>query len=84
MSSLPVMQNGNGHSADVRMALLLNERVLPIAQLGPDFLFLVSPASHPPGLAEVLLSVDGHEERWTVRLPDGIQPADERVSVSRI
>ena len=66
------------------MALLLNERVLPIAQLGPDFLFLVSPASHPPGLAEVLLSVDGHEERWTVRLPDGIQPADERVSVSRI
>jgi hypothetical protein len=78
------MQNGNGHSADVRMALLLNERVLPIAQLGPDFLFLVSPASHPPGLAEVLLSVDGHEERWTVRLPDGIQPADERVSVSRI
>jgi hypothetical protein len=77
------MQNGNGHSADVRMALLLNERVLPIAQLGPDFLFLAAPASHPPGIAEVLLSVDGHEERWTVRLPEGIQPGDERVSVSK-
>jgi hypothetical protein len=50
------MQNGNGHSADVRMALLLNERRLPIAQLGPDFLFLVSPASYPPGIAEVHLA----------------------------
>jgi len=36
------------------------------------------------GLAEVLLSVDGHEERWTVGLPEGIRPAAERVSVSRV
>ncbi|HXP61237.1 MAG TPA: hypothetical protein VN829_12140 [Dongiaceae bacterium] len=43
------MQNSNGHSADVRMALLVNERTLPIAQLGPDFLFLAAPASSPPG-----------------------------------
>jgi len=78
------MQNGNGHSADVRMALLLNERSLPIAQLGPDFLFLAAPANYPPSTAEVLLSVDGHEERWAVRLPEGIQPGDERVSVSRV
>ena len=78
------MQNGNGHAANVRMALLVNERRLPIAQLGPDFLFLAAPANSPPGLAKVLLSVDGHEERWTVRLPEGIQPADERVSVSKV
>ncbi len=77
------MQNGNGYSANVRMALLLKGRTLPIAQLGPDFLFLVTPASSPPALAQVVLTVDAHEERWTVRLPLGIQPDDNRVSVSR-
>jgi hypothetical protein len=29
-----------GHSAQVRMELRLNGRVLPIAQMGPDFLII--------------------------------------------
>ena len=64
------------------MELLLDGHTLAVAQLGPDFLLLVAPASYPPSTAEVLLSVDGHEERWTVRLPEGIHPSDRHVSVS--
>ena len=62
----------NGHSADVRMQLFVNGRVLKIAQLGPRFLMLDQPIEHPPAEAEIQMSIDGKEERWRVRLPDGI------------
>ncbi|SPE55001.1 hypothetical protein SBV1_2010034 [Verrucomicrobia bacterium] len=58
--------------------LLLNGRRLPVAQMGPDFLLLEKPADYPAGTAQVLLNVDGHEERWAVRLPLGIQPGDKK------
>jgi hypothetical protein len=54
------------------MELRLNGRVLPIAQLGPDFLMLVTPIDHPPAEAEIALSIDGDERCWRVRLVDGI------------
>ena len=60
------------YSADVRMELRLNGRVLPIAQLGPDFLILATPIDHPPAHAEIAMSIDGHERCWPVRLVDGI------------
>jgi hypothetical protein len=60
------------HSADVRMKLTVEGRVLPIAQLGPDFLILKEAADHPPGEAEITLSIDGSERRWKVYLPDGL------------
>ena len=59
-------------SAQVRMELYVNGHVLPIGQLGPDFLILKHPADHPPTDAEIAMSVDGRESRWRVRLPDGI------------
>ena len=54
------------------MTLLLNGHAIPIAQMGPDFLILDEPIDHPPCVADVVLSVDGKEKRWTVRLPEGI------------
>jgi hypothetical protein len=60
------------HSADVRMELRINGHILPISQLGPDFLILTASADHPPTDAEILLSIDGHEDRWMVRLDHGI------------
>lgn len=36
------------HSADVTISLLINGDSLPVAQLGPDFLFLDVVAVHPP------------------------------------
>ena len=66
------------------MRLLLNGRSLPIAQLGPDFLMLREPAEHLPSEAEITLAVDGQEERWPVRLPEGIHREHKRIPVSKI
>ena len=68
-----------GHSARVRMRLELNGQSLPIAQLGPDFLVLDAPVSHPPGEASVILQVDDGERHWNVSLPKGISAASRRV-----
>jgi len=54
------------------MQLRLNGHIFSIGQLGPDFLILDDPADCPPADAEIALSVDGRERRWTVRLPDGV------------
>jgi hypothetical protein len=70
-----------GHSANVEIHLLLNGRSIPVAQLGPDFLLLDRPADHPPCEASIILRVDESEERWTVRLPNGISADSERVLI---
>ena len=74
----------NGHSAEVRMRLLLNGWSVPVAQLGPDFLILHEASEHPPADAEMSLTVDGHEERWRIRLPRGFQEGDRIVPTSAI
>jgi hypothetical protein len=75
--------HSSSHSAIVRMELRLNGHVLPIAQLGPDFLILQHPVDHPAAEGEIFLSIDGRERRWVVRLQDGISAAGERVPISR-
>ena len=73
----------SGHSADVRMEVRLNGHVLPIAQLGPDFLVLASPIDHSPSDAEISLSIDGHEARWPVCLLDGLSISQRRTRIAR-
>jgi hypothetical protein len=72
----------SGHSAVVRMELHLNGHVLPIAQLGPDFLVLATLIDHPAAEAEIVMSIDGHESRWPIRLLDGISPVQTRTRIS--
>ncbi|HTG42949.1 MAG TPA: hypothetical protein VK633_00335 [Verrucomicrobiae bacterium] len=72
----------NGHSAEVRMRLMLNGWSLPVAQLGPDFLILHEAIEHPPAKAEMSLIVDGHEERWVIRLPKGLPAGDRIIPIS--
>ena len=74
----------NGHSADVRMRLLLNGFSLRIGQLGPDFLILREFREHPACEAEISLTVDGQEERWPVYLPEGPRPSDQRTPIAKI
>jgi hypothetical protein len=62
-----------GHSADVRMRLLVNGTSLPMAQLGPDFLLLDTAIDHPPADASILLGVDESARQWRVHLPEGLQ-----------
>jgi hypothetical protein len=75
--------NSPGHSANVRLELHLNGQVLPIAQLGPDFLVLRESIDHPPVDAEIAMSIDGHESRWPVRLDQGLSAAQRRAPISR-
>jgi hypothetical protein len=81
MSAPP--SNPPGHSADVRIDLHVNDHVLPVAQLGPEFLVLRTPADHPPCDAEIALSIDGRESRWPVHLHSGIRRGCRKTPISR-
>jgi hypothetical protein len=73
-----------GHSADVRIDLILNGHSLPVAQLGPGFLLLDAPEDHPPGKASIVMRVDQSEKRWDVHLPDGVAAASKRVVIAGV
>lgn len=82
------MSGGNskthGHSAIVHMELCINGHVLPISQLGPNFLVLKNPIDHPPvDVAEISMSIDGREDRWHVRLSEGIKAGQRKTAISR-
>ena len=79
MSIRPVK---NGYSADIRMRLNVNGFVLPIGQLGPDFIILRDPTEHPPADAEIVMSIDGEESRWNVHLPEGNSPGKVRTKTA--
>jgi hypothetical protein len=80
-----ILSSGHkGHSADVRMHLLINGTSLPVAQLGPDFLLLDGAVDHPPTDASILLGVDESERQWRVHLPEGISASSKRVVISVI
>jgi hypothetical protein len=73
--------NTGGHSAQVKIQLLIDGGSVPVAQLGPDFLLLDAPFDHPPGNAGLILQVDQNESRWDICLPNGISAAMNRVSI---
>ena len=76
------MSSRGGHSALVKMCLLVNGSSIPIAQMGPDFLLVDAPIDHPPGDARISLQVDGSQREWSVSLPDGISARSKRVALS--
>lgn len=71
-----------GHSADVRMQLLVNGLSLRVGKLGSDFLVLDAPVNHAPTVASIILQIDDSEQRWNVYLPDGISTASKRVALA--
>ena len=64
------------------MRLIIDGMSLPIAQLGPDFLVLDAPVNYPPANASVSLKVDNAERYWDIRLPNGISPDCNRVTIA--
>jgi hypothetical protein len=78
---ISVSSNG-GHSAQVKIQLLLDGGSVPVAQMGPDFLLIDAPFDHPPGEASLILRVDQSERRWNVRLPDGMSAGSNRVAIA--
>jgi hypothetical protein len=77
---MTVINNG-GHSAQVKIQLLIDGGSVPVAQLGPDFLLLDEPFEHPPANARLVLQVDQSERRWDICLPNGISAAANRVII---
>jgi len=71
----------NGHSAQVKIDLLIDGASVPVAQLGPDFLILDAPFDHPPGNARLVLRVDQSDRQWNICLPDGISATANRVAI---
>ena len=76
------LSSQGGHSAQVKMRLLVNGGSIPVIQMGPDFLLVDAPFDHPPGDASVVLQVDQSERRWNVHLPDGISAESKRVAIT--
>jgi hypothetical protein len=64
--------------------LLVKGHTLRIAQMGPNFLLLDEPVAHPPANAEIVFSVDGEVERWTVHLPNGLYAGQKHVLISKL
>jgi hypothetical protein len=71
-----------GHSALVKMTLLINGSSIPIAQMGPDFLLVNGAIDHPPANARLVLQVDESRREWDVRLPEGISSHSKKVLIS--
>jgi len=71
-------------SADVTLTLLMNDKSYPLSKIGRDEIFFRSPVHIPPGLAEILMTVDGREHRWPVKLVHGAYPFDEAVQVRSV
>ena len=80
--SMIALSSQGGHSAQVKMRLLVNGSSIAVAQMGPDFLLVDAPINHPPGNASLILQVDQSERRWDVHLPDGISAASKRVAIA--
>jgi hypothetical protein len=64
------------------MHLRLGEQVLPICEIGPDFVTMDGAFEFPPCTAELWFSIDGREYERTVRLPNGISKESEQVEIA--
>jgi len=80
---MPLSSQG-GHSALVNIHLLVNGASLPVAQMGPNYVFIDAPVDHRSGEATLVLKVDQSESRWKVWLPDGISAKSEKVSITAL
>ena len=73
----------HGHSADVRIQLLLNGHAFSVAQLGPGYMILRDPIDHPPAEAKLIIQIDGHEDTRELWLADGIRTGEPKTPMSR-
>jgi hypothetical protein len=65
------------------MELRLDDgQVMPIAQVGPDFLILKAPGEHPPSEGHIYLRIDDSESCWRVRLSEGISSTERETKIT--
>lgn len=72
-----------GYSSDIQLFLVVGDRQIQLAQIGPESVMLCDFEDVPRDeIAEIVMVVDGKERRWKVVLPDGIVPFDLEVATS--
>jgi len=62
------------YSAEVRLQMEAQGRIWPLAKIGKDHVVPAGQIELPPCDAVVIMTVDGSERRWDVRLVDGVSP----------
>jgi hypothetical protein len=72
------------HSSDVRLERHLEDWVLPVAQIGPDFLILRTPVDLPPSFGELKVQIDDREVRSPVHLMRGSSIGQPRTPIARV
>ena len=75
--------NMGGYSARVELEMIVAGRKIELSQVAPEFVILQQPMELAPTLAEIVVRVDGHENRRLVRLVEGIQLSSRRVKVEK-
>jgi len=63
------------------MHLELGGEILPVNQLGPDFVWVEAAHGHPAIDARLVVSVDGHLTTRPVRLPEGVRAGRGRALI---
>lgn len=69
------------YSAVIHLRLEAMGKCWPVSKLGPDCFFPSKPLELDPCHAEIVMTVDGEERRWKVRLIDGAVPFDSKVRI---
>jgi hypothetical protein len=70
-----------GYSADVRLTLEKEGRIFSLSAIGPNHIVLRGPIAFDAGAADVVMKVDGREQRWPVYV-DAAVPFDERQEIA--
>lgn len=66
------------------MHLVLRDGIVPVVQMGPDFLLVDQAYDQPPCEASLVLRVDQSESRWLVLLPEGLSAQTNRVAIAKV
>jgi hypothetical protein len=64
------------YSAEVRLRLEAQGKSWPLAKIGKNHVVPAGELELPPCDAVIVMTVDGNERRWDVRLVDGASPID--------
>lgn len=69
--SMQPLSTQGGHSAKVKMQLLLNGSCIDVAQMGRRFVMVDAPIEHGPAETVLVLEVDESGKQWKVIFAEG-------------
>jgi hypothetical protein len=74
----------SSYSANVSALLVIGERRIPLAKIGPGEIYFQTPQSLTECSGQIELIVDGKVRSWNVNLPNGAVPFDRVAQTERI